>query len=63
MEKEKEKQETTWEIKDRNYYLLHGKTPLTYTITSKHTRRFPLLWFDEEQNPSNTTMPASKSCF
>ncbi|MCP4323067.1 MAG: hypothetical protein GY787_14720 [Alteromonadales bacterium] len=44
-----EKEKTTWEVKDRNYYLLHGKTPLTYTITSKHTRRFPLLWFDEEQ--------------
>ena len=49
MEKEKEKQETTWEVKDRNYYLLNNRTPLTYTITSKHTRRFPLLWFDEEQ--------------
>ena len=49
MEKEKEKKETTWEIKDRNYYLLNNRTPLTYTITSKHTRRFPLLWFDEEQ--------------
>ena len=49
MEKEKEKEKTTWEVKDRNYYLLHGKSPLTYTITSKHTRRFPLLWFDEEQ--------------
>ena len=46
MEKE---EKTTWEVKDRNYYLLHGKSPLTYTITSKHTRRFPLLWFDEEQ--------------
>jgi hypothetical protein len=49
MEKEKEKQETTWEVKDRNYYLLNDRTPLTYTITSKHTRRFPLLWFDKEQ--------------
>jgi hypothetical protein len=49
MEKEIEKEKTTWEVKDRNYYLLHGKSPLTYTITSKHTRRFPLLWFDEEQ--------------
>jgi len=46
---EKEKEKTTWDVKDRNYYLLNGKTPLTYTITSKHTRRFPLLWFDEEQ--------------
>jgi len=37
----------TWEIKDRNYYLLHNKSPLTYTIQSKHSRRFPLLWFDD----------------
>jgi len=47
MEKE---EKTTWEVKDRNYYLLHGRSPLTYTITSKHTRRFPLLWFDKEKN-------------
>ncbi len=37
----------TWEIKDRNYYLLHNKSPLTYTIQSRHSRRFPLLWFDD----------------
>jgi hypothetical protein len=37
----------TWEIKDRNYYLLHDKSPLTYTIQSRHSRRFPLLWFDD----------------
>ena len=37
----------TWEIKDRNYYLLHSKSPLTYTIQSRHSRRFPLLWFDD----------------
>ena len=49
MEKEKEETTTTWEIKDRNYYLLNNRTPLTYTITSKHTRRFPLLYFDKEQ--------------
>ena len=50
MEKEIEKEKTTWEVKDRNYYLLHGRSPLTYTITSKHTRRFPLLWFDTGKN-------------
>jgi len=49
MEKEIEKEKTTWEVKDRNYYLLNNRSPLTYTITSKHTRRFPLLWFDKEQ--------------
>ena len=44
-----EKQEKKWEIKDRNYYLLHDRSPVTYTLASKHTRRFPLLYFDEAQ--------------
>ena len=37
-----------WEIKDRNYYLRGSHNPLTYTLASKHTSRFPLLWFDNE---------------
>ena len=41
-----------WEIKDRHYYLTMGKTPLTYTLASKHTQRFPLLYFDEEKGLS-----------
>ncbi len=41
--------EKTWEIKDRNYYLLNNKSPLTYTLRSKHTRRFPLMHFDAEK--------------
>ena len=40
--------ENTWEYKDRNYYLANGKEPLTYTIPSKHTRKYPLTWFDPE---------------
>lgn len=48
METEIKKEKTTWEVKDRNYYLLHGNSPLTYTLPSRHTRRFPLLHFDEE---------------
>tara|TARA_R100001509_G_scaffold159968_1_gene127156 strand:- start:1060 stop:1803 length:744 start_codon:yes stop_codon:yes gene_type:complete len=36
-----------WEIKDRKYMLKH-MTPLTYRLPSKHTRRCPLLWFNEE---------------
>lgn len=43
------KKETKWEIKDRNYYLVNDMSPLTYTLASKHTRRFPLLYFDSEQ--------------
>ncbi len=52
MEKTKEKTtqvKDTWEYKDRNYYLLGNKKPLNYTITSRHTRRYPLVWFDEEK--------------
>ncbi len=43
------KEEAKWEIKDRNYYLVNDMSPLTYTLASKHTRRFPLLYFDSEQ--------------
>ena len=39
-----------WEIKDRTYLLNGLKTPLTYTIASRHTGRYPLLWFDKEKN-------------
>ena len=38
--------EKTWEYKDRNYYLLGEKQPLTYTLPCKHSRRYPLVWFD-----------------
>ena len=38
----------TWEYKDRNYYIIKGQ-PLTHTIPSKHTRRFPLVWFDKNK--------------
>jgi len=47
-QKKKETKAPTWEVKDRNYYLLHGRSPLTYTLPAKHTKRFPLLWFDPE---------------
>jgi hypothetical protein len=36
----------TWEYKDRHYYLANGKEPLTYTIPSRHTQKYPLTWFD-----------------
>ena len=41
---------SSWEIKDRTYILANGKSPVTWTIQTKHTRRKPLLWFDEENN-------------
>ena len=39
-----------WEIKDRTYILLSDLSPLTYTISSRHTYKYPLLWFDEITN-------------
>ena len=39
----------TWEYKDRNYYLLNNKNPLTYTLPSKHNSKYPLVWFDPEK--------------
>ena len=39
----------TWEYKDRNYYLIGNKSPLTHTIPSKHSARYPLVWFDPEK--------------
>lgn len=43
------KKEKKWELKDRNYFLTNNLSPLTYTLPSKHTRRFPLLYFDREK--------------
>ena len=37
-----------WEIKDRTYYLTGAHNPLTYTLSSRHTSRYPLLWFNKE---------------
>jgi hypothetical protein len=52
---EQPKKETTkapakpeWEIKDRTYYLTGAHSPLTFTLSSRHTFRYPLLWFDKE---------------
>lgn len=38
-----------WEYKDRHYYLTGNKEPLTYTIPSKHTSKYPLVWFDKDK--------------
>ena len=37
-----------WEIKDRTYILKGRSTPLTLSIPGRHSKRFPLLWFDRE---------------
>jgi len=48
MSVKKQAQAEDWEVKDRTYLLTGNHNPLTYTISSRHSRRFPLLWFDEE---------------
>lgn len=51
--KEKKKptvKKDTWEIKDRYYHLNQNRTPLNYTINSRHSARKPLLYFDESTN-------------
>ena len=48
MSKLKQTEPQNWEVKDRTYILTGPHSPLTYTISSRHSRRFPLLWFDEE---------------
>lgn len=47
--KEKETPVDTWEYKDRTYYLKGGKEPLTFKVSSRHTSRHPLFWFDPEK--------------
>ena len=37
-----------WEIKDRMYYLANGLSPLTFTLTAKHSQRHPLMYFDKK---------------
>jgi len=39
----------SWEIKDRVYILKGANTPLTHTLSSRHSQRYPLLWFDETE--------------
>ena len=38
-----------WELKDRVYVLKEGMSPVAATIASRHSRRKPLMWFDEEK--------------
>jgi|TARA_R110000782_G_scaffold70023_3_gene140785 hypothetical protein len=40
--------EPVFEFKDRTYVLKTGKSPLVYSLTSKHSQRKPLLYFDKE---------------
>ena len=38
----------TFEFKDRTYVLKGNKTPLVFTLNSKHSQKKPLLYFDKE---------------
>ena len=38
--------ENGWEVKDRTYFLLGDREPLTFTLKSRHTEKYPLLYFD-----------------
>jgi len=38
--------EDGWEVKNRTYFLLGDKEPLTFTLKSRHTEKYPLLYFD-----------------
>jgi len=42
----KENPKPSWEIKDRVYIISDSHSSLTYTLQSKHSTRYPLLWFD-----------------
>ena len=42
--------EEGWEIKDRRYVIRGDRTPLTFTIKSRHTEKYPLLYFDTDNN-------------
>jgi hypothetical protein len=54
MEKELEKtvevkpKKNNWDIKDRTYVISDIHSPLTYTLQSKHSVRYPLVWFDKQ---------------
>lgn len=44
----KEPQKPKWEIKDRTYIIADSHGSLTYTLQSRHSVRYPLLWFNAE---------------
>tara|TARA_R110001592_G_scaffold189967_2_gene435592 strand:+ start:647 stop:1450 length:804 start_codon:yes stop_codon:yes gene_type:complete len=48
-EVKKEIKKNTWEIKDRYYYLLNDKSPLTFRINSRHSMKKSLMYFDEQK--------------
>ena len=65
MSNKKQIQPDGWEIKDRHYFLTGNKNPLTCTIPSKHTRKHPLLYFNETTGAQEELRYATNmaSCF
>ena len=57
--------EQGWEIKDRVYYLSTNEKPLVYTVAGRHSRKRPLMWFDERTGESRELRYATNqnSCF
>jgi len=47
-EKKTPEKKDNWEYKNRTYYLMGRHKPLTYTLPSRHSARYPLVWFDPE---------------
>ena len=57
--KEKSATENSWEIKDRTYQVIGRYKPLTLRIPSRHSRKVPMLWYDEETNTQRELRYAS----
>ena len=43
-----EKKIKGWVVKDRTYLLAGGTSPLTWTVSTRHKSKAPLLYFNEE---------------
>jgi len=57
--------EKDWEIKDRIYYLTTQEKPLVYTVAGRHSRKRPLMFFDEATGEQRELRYATNqnSCF
>jgi len=56
---EVKKPKDSWEIKDRTYVLTGDKSPITYTLASRHHSKNPLMWWDESKNEERELRYAS----
>ncbi len=51
---------TTTKYVDKIYKLTRDTAPLSLILASRHTQRFPLLWFDEETGTNKALRYARK---